>query len=94
MQMIKAILNPKPEFFPRYEEEPPAMPECFTPPFHQHLHRHFNNPQLGAIKWAAMHTASGTHNTTVTGKRQDSWPFTLVQGPPGTGKTRFGVCLT
>lgn len=85
--MIRAILNPKPEHFPRYEEEPPAMPECFTQPFVQHLHRNFNNPQLAAIKWAAMHTAAGSIGSNGVGKRQDSWPFTLVQGPPGTGKT-------
>ncbi|KAI5072004.1 hypothetical protein GOP47_0012110 [Adiantum capillus-veneris] len=86
-QMIRAILNPKPEHFPRYEEEPPAMPECFTQPFVQHLHRNFNTPQLTAIKWAAMHTAAGSSSSNGAGKRQDLWPFTLVQGPPGTGKT-------
>eukprot|EP00250_Pteridium_aquilinum_P020444 c24814_g2_i2 orf=471-4703(+) len=86
-QMIKAILSPKPEFFPRYEEAPPAMPDCFTPAFVQHLHRNFNGPQLAAIKWAALHTAAGLGNTSGAAKRQDLWPFTLVQGPPGTGKT-------
>lgn len=86
-QMIRAILNPKPEHFPRYEEEVPAMPECFTQPFVQHLHRNFNNPQLTAIKWAAMHTAAGAASSNGVGKRQELWPFTLVQGPPGTGKT-------
>ncbi|MCO5552817.1 hypothetical protein L7F22_006334 [Adiantum nelumboides] len=86
-QMIRAILNPKPENFPRYEEDSPAMPECFTQPFVQHLHRNFNNPQLTAIKWAAMHTAAGLISSNGAGKHQDLWPFTLVQGPPGTGKT-------
>ncbi|MCO5593983.1 hypothetical protein L7F22_048002 [Adiantum nelumboides] len=86
-QMIRAILNPKPENFPRYEEDSPAMPECFTQPFVQHLHRNFNDPQLTAIKWAAMHTAAGSTSSNGAGKRQDLWPFTLVQGPPGTGKT-------
>ncbi|KAK2987567.1 hypothetical protein RJ640_012337, partial [Escallonia rubra] len=84
-QMQTAILQPSPEHFPKYEEQPPAMPECFIPNFVDHLHRTFNGPQLGAIQWAAMHTAAGTTNGMT--KRQDPWPFTLVQGPPGTGKT-------
>ncbi|KAM1465290.1 hypothetical protein FF1_043872 [Malus domestica] len=83
MQMQAAILRPSPEHFPKYEQQSPAMPECFTPNFIDHLHRTFNGPQLSAIQWAAMHTAAGTSG----GKRQDPWPFTLVQGPPGTGKT-------
>ncbi|KAH7283286.1 hypothetical protein KP509_35G070300 [Ceratopteris richardii] len=86
-QMIRAILNPKPEHFPRYDEEAPAMPDCFTQPFVQHLHRNFNEPQLTAIKWAAMHTAAGSISSNGSRKRQEPWPFTLVQGPPGTGKT-------
>ncbi|KAL9678573.1 hypothetical protein QQ045_016419 [Rhodiola kirilowii] len=85
MQMQTAILQPSPEHFPKYEEQPPGMPECFTANFVDHLHRTFNGPQLAAIQWAAMHTAAGT--TGGTTKRQDPWPFTLVQGPPGTGKT-------
>ncbi|CAA3025985.1 Hypothetical predicted protein [Olea europaea subsp. europaea] len=85
LQMQNAILQPSPEQFPKYEEQPPAMPECFTPNFVEHLRRTFNGPQLGAIQWAAMHTAAGTSNGTT--KKQDPWPFTLVQGPPGTGKT-------
>lgn len=84
-QMQTAILQPSAEQFPKYEEQAPAMPDCFTPNFVDHLHRTFNGPQLGAIQWAAMHTAAGT--TTGATKRQDPWPFTLVQGPPGTGKT-------
>ncbi|KAH9292604.1 hypothetical protein KI387_042213, partial [Taxus chinensis] len=56
MRMQKAILNPRPEHFPNNEEQPPAMPECFTPNFIDHLHRSFNGPQLAAIQWAAMHT--------------------------------------
>ncbi|KAH9324104.1 hypothetical protein KI387_004282, partial [Taxus chinensis] len=56
MRMQKAILNPRPEHFPNNEEQPPAMPECFTPNFIDHLHRSFNDPQLAAIQWAAMHT--------------------------------------
>ena len=84
-QMQTAILHPSPEHFPKYEEQPPAMPECFTPNFVEYLHKTFNGPQLAAIQWAAMHTAAGT-SSGVT-KRQDPWPFTLVQGPPGTGKT-------
>uniref|UniRef100_A0A7N0R8G7 DNA2/NAM7 helicase helicase domain-containing protein n=1 Tax=Kalanchoe fedtschenkoi TaxID=63787 RepID=A0A7N0R8G7_KALFE len=84
-QMQTAILQPSPEHFPKYEEQPPGMPECFTANFVDHLHRTFNGPQLAAIQWAAMHTAAGT--TGGTTKRQDPWPFTLVQGPPGTGKT-------
>ncbi|XP_057502593.1 helicase sen1-like isoform X2 [Actinidia eriantha] len=85
LQMQTAILQPSPEHFPKYEEQHPAMPECFTPHFVDHLRRTFNGPQLAAIQWAAMHTAAGT-SSGVT-KRQDPWPFTLVQGPPGTGKT-------
>ncbi|MCL7048360.1 hypothetical protein MKW94_000768 [Papaver nudicaule] len=84
-QMQAAILKPSPEQFPKYEQPPPAMPECFTQNFVDHLHRSFNGPQLGAIQWAAMHTAAGTSSGSA--KRQDPWPFTLVQGPPGTGKT-------
>ncbi|CAL9049941.1 uncharacterized protein LOC103980202 [Musa acuminata AAA Group] len=85
LQMQTAILMPSPEHFPKYDEQPPAMPDCFTQNFVDHLHRTFNGPQLAAIQWAAMHTAAGT-NSGLT-KRQDPWPFTLVQGPPGTGKT-------
>ncbi|PIN24740.1 tRNA-splicing endonuclease positive effector (SEN1) [Handroanthus impetiginosus] len=86
LQMQNAILQPSPEQFPKYEEQPPAMPDCFTPNFVEYLHRTFNGPQLAAIQWAAMHTAAGTSSNGVT-KKQDPWPFTLVQGPPGTGKT-------
>ncbi|XP_077249953.1 uncharacterized protein LOC143889575 isoform X2 [Tasmannia lanceolata] len=86
LQMQTAILKPSPEHFPKYEEQPPAMPECFTSNFVDYLHRTFNGPQLAAIQWAAMHTAAGTSGVGMT-KRQDPWPFTLVQGPPGTGKT-------
>lgn len=85
LQMQTAILQPSPEHFPKYEEHPPAMPDCFTQNFVEHLHRTFNGPQLAAIQWAAMHTAAGTSSGLT--KRQDPWPFTLVQGPPGTGKT-------
>ncbi|KAL5225398.1 hypothetical protein ABZP36_012037 [Zizania latifolia] len=85
VQMQNAILQPSPEHFPKYEEQPPAMPDCFTSNFVDHLHRTFNGPQLSAIHWAAMHTAAGTSNGVV--KKQEPWPFTLVQGPPGTGKT-------
>lgn len=85
LQMQNAILQPSPDHFPKYEEQPPAMPECFTPNFVDYLYKTFNGPQLGAIQWAAMHTAAGTTNGMA--KRQDPWPFTLVQGPPGTGKT-------
>ncbi|KAL6642551.1 hypothetical protein ACP70R_020732 [Stipagrostis hirtigluma subsp. patula] len=85
LQMQNAILKPSSEHFPKYEEQPPAMPDCFTPNFSDHLHRTFNGPQLSAIQWAAMHTAAGTSNGVV--KKQEPWPFTLVQGPPGTGKT-------
>ncbi|XP_062200602.1 uncharacterized ATP-dependent helicase C29A10.10c-like isoform X2 [Phragmites australis] len=85
VQMQNAILQPSPEHFPKYEEQPPAMPDCFTPNFADHLHRSFNGPQLSAIHWAATHTAAGTNNGVV--KKQEPWPFTLVQGPPGTGKT-------
>ncbi|XP_042463228.1 uncharacterized ATP-dependent helicase C29A10.10c-like [Zingiber officinale] len=84
-QMQSAILKPSPEHFPKYEDLPPAMSDCFTQYFVDYLHRTFNPPQLAAIQWAAMHTASGTNNRGA--KRQDPWPFTLVQGPPGTGKT-------
>ncbi|GAB2270470.1 hypothetical protein Dimus_038850 [Dionaea muscipula] len=83
-QMQSAILQPSPEHFPKYQEQAPAMPECFTPHFIEHLHKTFNSPQLAAIHWAATHTAAGTNGVN---KRQDPWPFTLVQGPPGTGKT-------
>lgn len=82
--MQTAILKPSPEQFPKYEENPPAMPECFTQSFVDHLHRAFNGPQLSAIQWAAMHTAAGTSGVA---KKRTPWPFTLVQGPPGTGKT-------
>lgn len=85
MQMQSAILQPSPEHFPKYEQQTPAMPECFTPNFTEYLRRTFNEPQLAAIQWAAMHTAAGT--SSVATKRQEPWPFTLVQGPPGTGKT-------
>ncbi|KAF3445779.1 hypothetical protein FNV43_RR10956 [Rhamnella rubrinervis] len=85
LQMQTAILQPSPEHFPKYEQQTPAMPECFTQNFVDHLHRSFNGPQLAAIQWAAMHTAAGTSGGMT--KRQDPWPFTLVQGPPGTGKT-------
>ncbi|XP_048570882.1 uncharacterized ATP-dependent helicase C29A10.10c [Triticum urartu] len=85
VQMQNAILQPSPEHFPKYQEQPPAMPDCFTPNFSCHLHHTFNGPQLSAIHWAAMHTAAGTGNGVV--KKQEPWPFTLVQGPPGTGKT-------
>ncbi|XP_021745874.1 probable helicase DDB_G0274399 [Chenopodium quinoa] len=85
VQMQNAILKPSAEQFPKYEEQTPAIPECFTPNFVDHLHRTFNGPQLSAIQWAAMHTAAGTSNGLT--KRQEPWPFTLVQGPPGTGKT-------
>ncbi|PPR93653.1 hypothetical protein GOBAR_AA27022 [Gossypium barbadense] len=84
-QMQTAILKPSPDHFPKYEQQSPAMPECFTPNFIDYLHRTFNGPQLAAIQWAATHTAAGT-SSGVT-KRQEPWPFTLVQGPPGTGKT-------
>ncbi|XP_021605934.1 helicase sen1 isoform X2 [Manihot esculenta] len=84
-QMQTAILKPSPDHFPKYEQQTPAMPECFTQNFVDHLHRTFNGPQLAAIQWAAMHTAAGTSSGMT--KRQDPWPFTLVQGPPGTGKT-------
>ncbi|KAH6827842.1 P-loop containing nucleoside triphosphate hydrolases superfamily protein [Perilla frutescens var. hirtella] len=85
VQMQNAILQPSPDQFPKYEEQPPAMPDCFTPNFVEHLRRTFNGPQLAAIQWAAMHTAAGT-SAGVT-KKSEPWPFTLVQGPPGTGKT-------
>ncbi|MQM02775.1 hypothetical protein Taro_035545, partial [Colocasia esculenta] len=85
LQMQTAILKPSPEHFPKYKEQPPAMPECFTHKFFDHLHRNFNGPQLAAIQWAAMHTAAGSGGGMT--KKQDPWPFTLVQGPPGTGKT-------
>ncbi|KAL2895844.1 putative ATP-dependent helicase C29A10.10c [Bienertia sinuspersici] len=85
LDMQNAILKPTAEQFPKYEEQTPAIPECFTPNFVEHLHRTFNNPQLSAIQWAAMHTAAGTSNGVT--KKQEPWPFTLVQGPPGTGKT-------
>ncbi|KAI3819831.1 hypothetical protein L1987_13683 [Smallanthus sonchifolius] len=84
-QMQTAILHPSPKLFPKYEEQAPAMPDCFTPNFVDYLHRTFNGPQLSAIHWAATHTAAGTTNGST--KRQEPWPFTLVQGPPGTGKT-------
>lgn len=83
--MQAAILQPSPEHFPKYEQLIPAMPDCFTQNFVDHLHRTFNGPQLAAIQWAATHTAAGTGGG--MSKRQDPWPFTLVQGPPGTGKT-------
>lgn len=82
LQMQTAILQPSPEHFPKYEQQSPAMPECFTQNFVDHLHRTFNEPQLAAIQWAAMHTAAGTSSGITK-----TWPFTLVQGPPGTGKT-------
>ncbi|KAK9748680.1 hypothetical protein RND81_02G073200 [Saponaria officinalis] len=89
IQMQNAILKPSPEHFPKYQEQTPAIPECFTPNFVDHIYKNFNGPQLSAIQWAAMHTAAGTSNGLT--KKQDPWPFTLVQGPPGTGKTHT-VC--
>ncbi|CAM6105716.1 unnamed protein product [Calypogeia fissa] len=89
-KMLNAILQPRPELFPGYaDQEPPAMPECFTPAFVQHLHEHFNGPQLAAIQWAGAHTAAGSGSTLGAAgvPKQEPWPFTLVQGPPGTGKT-------
>ncbi|KAG6543891.1 hypothetical protein Mapa_014731 [Marchantia paleacea] len=88
-KMLNAILQPRPELFPGYaDQEPPAMPECFTPAFVDHLHGHFNGPQLAAIQWAGAHTAAGSGSAAITGApKQEPWPFTLVQGPPGTGKT-------
>ncbi|VFQ78976.1 unnamed protein product [Cuscuta campestris] len=83
-QMQSAILQPSPEHFPKYEEQTPAMPDCFTPNFIEYLHKTFNAPQLAAIHWAGTHTAAGTNGIA---RKQDPWPFTLVQGPPGTGKT-------
>ncbi|KAL8089909.1 hypothetical protein AgCh_039393 [Apium graveolens] len=83
LQMQTAILQPSPKHFPKYEEQQPVMPECFTPNFFEYLRETFNEPQLAAIQWAAMHTAAGTTN--LMAKRQDPLPFTLVQGPPGTG---------
>ncbi|CAA6671833.1 unnamed protein product [Spirodela intermedia] len=59
---------------PRYEEQCPAMPDCFTPSFVEHLRRTFNAPQLAAIQWAAMHTAAGSGGAT-------------TRRAPGTGKT-------
>eukprot|EP00252_Welwitschia_mirabilis_P011439 TRINITY_DN2569_c0_g2_i2.p1 TRINITY_DN2569_c0_g2~~TRINITY_DN2569_c0_g2_i2.p1 ORF type:complete len:1376 (-),score=279.38 TRINITY_DN2569_c0_g2_i2:1333-5460(-) len=85
-QMQKAILDPSPDLFPKYKEQAPSMPDCFTSNFVEHLHKSFNGPQLAAIQWAAMHTAAGTSGN-AGNKRQEPWPFTLVQGPPGTGKT-------
>ncbi|KAL8150950.1 hypothetical protein V2J09_020758 [Rumex salicifolius] len=84
-QMQDAVLQPSHEHFPKYQEQTPVIPECFTPNFIEHLNRSFNGPQLASIQWAATHTAAGTNNGMA--KRQDPWPFTLVQGPPGTGKT-------
>jgi senataxin len=64
------------------------MPDCFTPPFINHLHNGFNAPQLAAIQWAAAHTAAGSSEVTSNSSSGGQpWPFTLVQGPPGTGKT-------
>ncbi|KAG0494718.1 hypothetical protein HPP92_005712 [Vanilla planifolia] len=85
MQMQTAILKPSSEHFPKYDEQTPALPDCFTQGFVDHLHRTFNGPQLAAIQWAAMHTAAGASGGLT--KKQEPWPFTLVQGPPGTGKT-------
>ncbi|KAJ0920874.1 putative P-loop containing nucleoside triphosphate hydrolase, DNA2/NAM7 helicase, helicase [Helianthus annuus] len=70
-QMQNAILQPSPDQFPKYEEQSPTSPECFTTNFVDHLHRSFNGPQLSAIHWAAMHTAAGT-NSNLT-KKQDPW---------------------
>ncbi|KAL2610776.1 hypothetical protein R1flu_022468 [Riccia fluitans] len=88
-KMLNAILQPRPELFPGYaDQEPPSMPECFTPAFVEHLHGHFNGPQLAAIQWAGAHTAAGSGSSATSGApKQEPWPFTLVQGPPGTGKT-------
>ncbi|CAK9218121.1 unnamed protein product [Sphagnum troendelagicum] len=90
-QMMNAILRPHPELFPGYADQvPPAMPDCFTGAFIQHLQRSFNTPQLAAIQWAAAHTAAGSSelsNTPASAAGGSPWPFTLVQGPPGTGKT-------
>ncbi|KAJ3678320.1 hypothetical protein LUZ60_002123 [Juncus effusus] len=83
-QMQNAILKPSPEHFPKYQDQTPSLPDCFTQNFVEHLHRSFNSPQLSAIQWAAMHTAAGTSSSSSS---KQPWPFTLVQGPPGTGKT-------
>ena len=86
--MMNAILQPRPELFPGHPDTaPPPMPDCFTPPFIQHLHNGFNVPQLAAIQWAAAHTAAGSTESSNSSSTGQPWPFTLVQGPPGTGKT-------
>jgi senataxin len=87
--MMNAILQPRPELFPGHPDTaPPLMPDCFTPPFINHLHNGFNAPQLAAIQWAAAHTAAGSSEVTSNSSSGGQpWPFTLVQGPPGTGKT-------
>ncbi|XP_020270334.1 uncharacterized protein LOC109845492 isoform X2 [Asparagus officinalis] len=64
LQMQNATLKPSRKHFPKHEEQPPAMPECYTPSFIDHLKRTFNGLQLEAIQLAAMHTAAGTREMT------------------------------
>jgi senataxin len=55
VQMQNAIVQSCLDHFPKYEKQPPVMPDCFTPNFADHLHRTFDGPQLSAIHWSAMH---------------------------------------
>uniref|UniRef100_A0A0E0M521 Pentacotripeptide-repeat region of PRORP domain-containing protein n=1 Tax=Oryza punctata TaxID=4537 RepID=A0A0E0M521_ORYPU len=51
-----AILQSCLDHFPKYEEQPPVMPDCFTPNFADHLHRTSNGPQLSAMHWSCDET--------------------------------------
>jgi senataxin len=67
--MQNAIFQPRTEHLAKYQEQPPAMPDCITPNFADHLHRSLNGPQLTAIHCAATHIAAGTGNGVV--KKQE-----------------------
>uniref|UniRef100_J3N0M0 Pentacotripeptide-repeat region of PRORP domain-containing protein n=1 Tax=Oryza brachyantha TaxID=4533 RepID=J3N0M0_ORYBR len=59
------LVHPRPEHLPKYEEQPPAMPDYFDPNFADHLHHSSNGPQLSVIHWATMLTSNGVSMRTI-----------------------------